>query len=93
MQHKSFDDILLPIMRFDFKRAKSQYSYLLMPIIYNSDQFDNMLRSLNETVEINEKSFINLLNQYEETVKTFEEFQKILDEIKQLDERMKILMI
>jgi hypothetical protein len=59
----------------------------------NSDQFDNMLMNLNETVEINEKSFINLLNQYEDTVKTFEEFQKILDEVKQLDERMNILMI
>ena len=59
----------------------------------NSDQFDNLLGNLNETVENNQKKFLNLLNQYEDTVKTFEEFQKILNEVKQLDDRMKTLMI
>jgi hypothetical protein len=59
----------------------------------NSDQFDSMLNNMNTTVENNEKLFMELLNQYEETLKTFEEFQKILKELKELDDRMKFLMI
>jgi len=52
----------------------------------NSDQFDSMLSTMNSTIEKNEKMFLELLNQYEETLKNFGEFQNILKELKEMND-------
>lgn len=67
---------------FDYikKRIKA-----IKEIYDNSDQFSNLLTSLTTALARNEEKFRKLISQYEDTLKSFEEFEVVLKEMEEID--------
>jgi hypothetical protein len=67
---------------FDYikKRIKA-----IKEIYDNSDQFNNLLASLTAALAKNEEKFQKLISQYDQTLKSFEEFEGVLKEMEEID--------
>jgi hypothetical protein len=51
----------------------------------NSDKFNDMLNNLTNAINQNEERLQNLLQQYEDTLKSFEEFDGVIKELNEID--------
>lgn len=65
----------------------------LKEIFDSSDQFVSILDEIQSRITKNEKKYKLLLDKYENVLKTFEEFEKILNDIKLLDNELKGILI
>ncbi len=67
---------------FDYikKRIKA-----IKEIYDNSDQFTNLLASLTAALNRNEEKFQKLILLYEQTLKSFEEFEGVLKDMEEID--------
>ena len=71
---------------FDYikKRLKA-----IKEIYDSSDQFTNLLQNLSTALARNEEKFQKLIQQYEDTLKTFEELDGVLKEMQEIDNLFK----
>jgi hypothetical protein len=54
-----------------------------------SDQFTNLLETLNQRIKDNEKRFNGLIAKYETVLKQFESFSEVLKEVEEIDNIIK----
>ncbi len=82
--YEQFDNV------FDYikKRLKA-----IKEIYDNSDQFSNMLQNLTNAIEKNEQKFQDLLKQYDDTLKAFEDFDVVLKDISEVDKEFKKILV
>lgn len=65
----------------------------LKEIFDSSDQFSSILEEIEKRNQNNVKRYNALLGKYQDVLKTFEDFEKILDDIRVLDNEMKDILI
>lgn len=65
----------------------------LKEIFDSSDKFVNSLEEIQSRLAKNEKKYKHLQDKYDDVLKTFEEFEKVLTDIKLLDDEVKDIFI
>lgn len=59
----------------------------------SSDQFNSLLDNLSKSLTRNEEKFQNLLKQYEETLKSFDQLEVVLKDLTVIDDQIKTKLI
>lgn len=72
------------IFEYFKKRLKA-----IKDIYDTSSQFDNLMSSLSSSLNKNEEKFRNILLQYEETLKSFEDLDKVMKDLAEIDKIIK----
>ena len=78
---ESFDNV------FEYLKKR----FIAIKSIHNqSDQFTTLVSNLGKDLKSTEEKYINLIKHYDGCVASFEEYQRLLDEVNKIDEEIKL---